>query len=144
PDPWSETLQAVATRGRIGAMVTQQAVTPDLSRVTVEVSLWVRDGAGRWAPLGSRTAVVRPDDLGPDAGREIAEDPRIQGTFRLADLVGLGAITPQLKSRVLRVGAATQQALEAARSAFQLDLDTLALPVLEPDRNGATPGAAKA
>jgi hypothetical protein len=143
PDPMVEKLQAVAARGRIGAVVTRLAIAPDMSDVTVETTLWVRGGGDRWMLFGSRTATVRPDELRPEAGRDIAEDPQVQGAFRMVEMLGLGSIPQEYKERSLRIGAATQKALDTARSAFNQDLDTLTLPVLEPARDVAGRGAAK-
>jgi hypothetical protein len=50
-------------------------------------------------------------------------------------MLGLGAVPAEMKERSLRIGAATERALGMARSAFNQDLDQLALPVLEPDRD---------
>jgi len=130
-DPLAEKLKAIAARGRIGALVTRLEIAPDLSDVTVESTLWIRSGE-RWAPFGSRNATVRPDDLGREAGKNLEADPQVQGAFRIAELLGLGAIPPDTKQRSLGIGAATEKALGMARSAFNQDLDALALPVLEP------------
>jgi len=130
-DPLAEKLKAIAARGRIGAIVTRLEIAPDLSGVAVESTLWIRGGE-RWAPFGSRNATVRPDDLGQEAGKNLEADPQVQGAFRIAELLGLGAIPPDVKQRSLRIGAATEKALGMARSAFNQDLDALALPVLEP------------
>jgi len=140
-DPLTEKLNAVAARGRVGAVVTRLEIQPLLSGVIVESALWVRIG-GRWTPFGSRAATVRPDDLGQDAGKTIEADPQVQGVFRLVEGLGLGAVPADLKDRSLRIGAATQKALGMARTAFNQDLQSLALPVLEPENNGpaANPG----
>jgi hypothetical protein len=139
-----EKLAAVGAGGRVGAMVTRLAIAPDLGGVTVEVALWVRGVGGRWAPFESRTATVRAQDLRPGAGRPMAEDPQVQGAFRMIEGLGLGAIPPELKEQGLRIGAATQQALESARAELQQDLEAWALPVLEPDRDRDPRGAARA
>jgi hypothetical protein len=144
PDPLVEKLQSVAARGRIGAVVTRLEIVPDLSGVTVESMLWVRIGGNRWVPFGSRSATVRPDELRPEAGRAIAEDPQVQGTFRVVEMLGLGSIPPELKERSLRIGAATQNAMGLARTAFNQDLDTLTLPVWEPVRDVPSRDGAKA
>ncbi|MGP0069903.1 MAG: hypothetical protein ACLQGP_40660 [Isosphaeraceae bacterium] len=143
PDPLVGKLQSVAARSRIGAVVTRLAIAPDMSGVTVETTLWVRPGGDRWVPYGFRAATVRPDELRPEAGRDIAEDPQVQGAFRMVEMLGLGSIPQEYKDRSLRIGAATQKALDTARSAFNQDLDSLALPVLEPARDVAGPEAAR-
>jgi hypothetical protein len=139
-DPLTEKLNAVAARGRIGAVVTRLEIQPDMSAVVVESSLWVRN-ADRWAPFGSRAATVRPDDLGQDAGKTIEADPQVQGAFSIVESLGLGAIPADVKQRSVRIGAATEKALGMARSSFNQDLQTLALPVLEPanERPAANP-----
>ena len=109
-------------------------IQPDMSTVTVESTLWVREGQ-RWSIFGSRNAVVRPDELGREAGKNLAEDPQVKGAFQIAEMLGLGAVPAEMKERSLRIGAATERALGMARSAFNQDLDQLALPVLEPDRD---------
>ena len=139
PDPLLEKLQAISARGRTGAVVTRLAIAPDMSGVTVESTLWVRTGGERWVVFGSRTATVRADDLKPEAGRDLAEDPQVKSAFRMVETLGLGAIPPELKDRSLRIGAATQRALSTARTAFNQDLDALMLPVLEPAREPAAP-----
>ena len=134
-DPLAEKLNTVASRGRVGAVVTRLEIQPDLSSVMVESSLWIKIGA-RWTPFGSRTATVRPEDLGQDAGKTIEADPQVQGAFRLVEGLGLGAIPGDLKQRSVRIGAATEKALGMARAAFNQDLQALALPVLEPGNDG--------
>jgi hypothetical protein len=134
-DPLTEKLTAVASRGRVGAVVTRLEIQPDFSNVTVESSLWVKIGA-RWTSFGSRAATVRPDELGQDAGKTIEADPQVQGAFRLVEGLGLGAIPGELKQRSVRFGAATEKALGMARAAFNQDLQALQLPVLEPGNDG--------
>jgi hypothetical protein len=132
-DPLLDKLRTVAARGRTGAVVTRLEIQPDLSSVTVETSLWIRDGQ-RWILFGSRTGSVRPDDLERDAGKNLAEDPQVKGAFQFVEMLGLGAIPAEVKDRSLRIGAATEKALGLARSAFNEELNNLALPVLEPSR----------
>jgi hypothetical protein len=133
-DPLTDKLRAVGSRGRVGAVVTRLDIQPDMSTVSVESTLWVREGQ-RWLVFGSRNAMVRPDDLGREAGKNLAEDPQVKGAFQIVEMLGLGAVPAELKDRSLRIGAATEKALGMARSAFNQDLDQLALPVLEPDRD---------
>jgi hypothetical protein len=131
-DPLLDKLKTVSARGRIGAAVTRLVIQPDMSSVTVESTLWVREGQ-QWFVFGSSTATVRPDDLGHEAGEELAQDPQVKDAFKIVELLGLGAIPADVKARSLRIGAATEKALGMARSAFNQDLDGLALPVLEPN-----------
>ena len=137
-DPLLAKLKAIAGRGRAGAVVTKLQIASDMSNVTVESTLWVRAGE-RWMACGSRAATVRPEDLGADAGKGLEGDPQIQGAFKLVEGLGLGAIPEELKTRSLRIGAATEKALGMARSAFNDDLQGLALPVLEPAKAAAAP-----
>jgi hypothetical protein len=130
-DPLLEKLKAVATKGRAGAFVTRLQIAPDMSNVTVESTLWIRLG-DRWAPFGSRAATVRPEELGAEAGKGLEADPQIQSAFKVVESLGLGAIPADLKERSLRIGAATEKALGMARSAFNEDLQALALPIQEP------------
>ena len=62
-DPLVDKLNAIGARGRVGAVVTRMEMAQDMSAVTVESTLWVREGQ-RWVIFGSRNAVVRPDELG--------------------------------------------------------------------------------
>jgi hypothetical protein len=133
-DPLLEKLKVVGAKGRAGAVVTRLQIAPDLSNVTVESTLWIRAG-DRWAPFGSRTATVRPEELGAEAGKGLESDPQIQSAFKVVESLGLGAIPADLKERSLRIGAATEKALGMARSAFNEDLQALALPVQEPARD---------
>jgi hypothetical protein len=146
PDPLAEKLQAVAARGRIGAVVTRLEIAPNLDGAAIETTFWVRAAGGRWVAYGSRTATIRADDLKPDEGRDLAEDPQVKGAFGMVEALGLGSIPPELKQRSLRIGAATQKALGVARSAFNQDLDALMLPVLRsaPEPDEAGPRVAKA
>jgi hypothetical protein len=139
-DPLLEKLKAVAGRGRAGAVVTKLQIAPDMSNVSVESTLWIR-GGDRWFPFGSRAATVRPEELGAEAGKGLEADPQVQGAFKVVESLGLGAIPAELKTRSLRIGAATEKALGMARSAFNEDLQSLALPVLEPGKDAAAPRA---
>jgi hypothetical protein len=131
-DPMSDKLRSVAARGRVGAAVTRLEIQPDMSAVTVETALWVRDNQ-RWLVFGSRTASVRPDELDNDAGNDLADDPQVKSAFQIIEQLGFGAAAADLKQSSLRIGAATRKALSTARATFNQDLDDLALPVLEPD-----------
>jgi hypothetical protein len=135
-DPLLEKLKAVAERGRAGAVVTRLEIAPDMSTVTVESALWIRTG-DKWASFGSRTATVRPDELAAEAGKGLEADPQVQSAFKVVESLGLGAVPAELKERSLRIGAATEKALGMARSAFNEDLQALALPIQEPARNAA-------
>ncbi len=135
-DPLLEKLKAIADRGRAGAVVTRLQIAPDMSDVTVESALWIRNG-DRWAQFGSRTATVRPEDVDAAAGKSLEADPQIQGAFKVVESLGLGAIPAELKTRSLRIGAATEKALGMARSAFNDDLQALALPIQEPGADAA-------
>ena len=73
-DPLTDKLKSVGARGRIGAAVTRLEIQPDMSAVTVEATLWVRKGQ-QWLVFGSRNAVVRPDDLPREAGKDLARRP---------------------------------------------------------------------
>ena len=90
--------------------MTRLVMAPDLGGVTVETTFWVRATGGRWVAYGSRASTVRADDLKPDAGGDLAEDPQVKGAFGIVEALGL-AIPPELKQRSLRIGAATQKAL---------------------------------
>lgn len=133
-DPLTDKLNAVGSRGRVGAVLIHLQIQPDMSAVTVESTLWVREGQ-RWSVFGSRNAMVRPDELAADAGKDLGEDPQVKVAFQIVEMLGLGAVPAEMKERSLRIGAATERALGMARSAFNQDLDQLALPVLEPDRD---------
>jgi hypothetical protein len=135
-DPLAERLRSVAASGRVGAVVTKLDVASDLSAASVEISLWVHEASGRWAQAGSRTARVRPQDLGPAAGKDLEGDPQVAMIFRAVEAIGLGGIDGELKQRSLGIGAATQKALGLARSAATADLAALAFPLREPLKRG--------
>jgi len=137
-DPLAPALEKIAREGGSGAVVTTLNLAPDLSRVAVESALWVRGPRG-WTNFGSRNAVVRTDEVDPGVAAGIAQDPQVQSVFNIAEGLGLGAVTGEMKERSLRIGAATGRALGLARSAFRQELDALAFPVLEP-----TPAAPRA
>lgn len=124
-------LARIAARGRAGAAVTELEVAPDLSRVVVKVALWVRGPRG-WSVYGTRSQTVRPDQVDPAVGQNVADDPQVQAAFDLVNRFVPGAVTPETRRRSVGVGAATHQALGAARSDFNRELQSLALPVLEP------------
>jgi hypothetical protein len=140
-DPLLDKLKSVGARGRVGAVVTRLEIQPGMSAVTVESTLWVREGQ-RWSVFGSRNAMVRPDELGREAGKNLAEDPQVKLAFQIVEMLGLGAVPAEVKDRSLSIGAATEKALGLARSAFNQELDQLALPVLEPDGDARANNAA--
>lgn len=129
-DSLAPELARIAARGRAGAAVTDLEVAADLSRVVVKASLWVRGPRG-WSVYGARSQTVRPDQVDPAAGQNLAGDPQVQAAFDLVNRFAPGAVTPELRQRSLGIGAATQQALGATRSAFNHELDSLVFPVLE-------------
>jgi hypothetical protein len=133
-DPLPPKLREVEGRGRIGAVVTSLDIALDQSAATVEMSLWVRQASGRWVATGSRSSRVRPGDLGPDAGDDLAADPQVAMAFKVVEGLGLGTLDPDLKRRSLGMGAATRKALGQARSAAEADLAALALPILAPGK----------
>lgn len=130
-DPLPKALRTVAARGGVGAVVTQLTIAADLSGVEVASTLWVRvgDDPSSWKAAGSRTAEVRTEQLRRDAGANIAADPQVKAVFDLAEGLGLGQVTPEMKERALGIGAATQAALGQVRAAAQSDLDALAIPL---------------
>jgi hypothetical protein len=138
-DPLVEALERIGAQSRHGAVVTQLRIAPNLSTVTVAVTFWVRGANGRWYADGQRTASVRPDDIGPQAGAALADDKQVQAAFQMVEALGLGAVSGEMKQRSLRIGAAVQQALDLARSEFNQELDRLAFPVLEPGDIAAAP-----
>src|SRR6201999_3178892 len=88
-DPLAEQLRAVAARGRVGAVLTQQETSPSLDAVRVTISLWVRNGE-RWLKAGSKSATVRADILRPGDGGDIAQDPQVAAVFQVFDSIGFG------------------------------------------------------
>ena len=52
-DPLLDKLKTIGARGRSGAAVTRLEIQPDMSSVTVESALWVREGP-RWFLFGTR------------------------------------------------------------------------------------------
>lgn len=137
-DPLAEALGKIAARGRIGALVTQLEISPDLAAVRVNSTLWARRG-DRWTPAGSRTALVRPDQLPANAGAPLADDPQVKGLFNLAETLGLGQVPDDVKKRSLNIGAATQKALAQVRSTMLDDLNGLVLPIHETPAAEAKP-----
>jgi hypothetical protein len=128
-DPLATALRGLAAKGHTGAVVTRLDLASDLASVTVESTLWVRRGPDQWTQAVTRSATVRPDALAPNAGQPLAADPQVKGVLSIVDALGLGQMAPGLKERGLNAGAATQQALGAARAALKDDLNQLELPV---------------
>ncbi len=139
-DPLVATLKKVEQRGRVGALVTRLEIPADMSRTTIEATLWVRAGSDRWVPFVTRSASVRPEDLRADAGGQLAADPQVQSAFSLVEALGLGTIAPELKQRSLKMGATTDQALGTARAAITQDLNALMLPIFENPGGSSQPG----
>jgi hypothetical protein len=131
-DPLASALRDVAAKGRAGAVVTRLELAPDFATVSVETALWVRRGRDQWVPAVSRSASVRPDSLGPNAGKPLAADPQVKAALSVVEALGLGQVAPDLKERSLNAGAATQQALGIARAALSRDLNALELPISTP------------
>jgi hypothetical protein len=126
-DPLAEQLRAVAARGRVGAVLTQQEMSPGLDAVRITISLWVRNGE-RWSKAGSKTASVRADALRPGAGDDLAHDPQVGAVFQVFESIGFG-FSPELKQQSVNIGAATRKALGMARAAFSDRLAALELPI---------------
>ncbi len=128
-DPLAARLREIAARGRIGAVVTALDIAPDFDQVSVQATLWVRLGNGRWVPALVRPATVRASRLPPNAGGPLAADPQVQAAFQIVEQLGLGSIPADVKQHSLNVGAATRQALGLSQSALSHDIESLALPV---------------
>ena len=129
-DPLPGKLRELAGQGRVGAVVTRLDLSPDLSSVQVETTLWVRSG-DRWNPAIVRSSTVRPDDLPANAADGLADDPQVKAVFGIVEGLGLGEVPPELKRRSLNMGAATRKALGQARGALDQELNSAALS-LEP------------
>jgi hypothetical protein len=126
-DPLEATREAAARRGRSGLIVTALEMSPDLGSATITRTLWVRAENGRWSREIVRSATARAADT---RGAEVlATDPQVKGIFDVADALGLAGIDPSLKERSLAMGAATQQALDQAREAFESALVGVRLEV---------------
>jgi hypothetical protein len=128
-DPLTEQLRDVAQRGRVGAVVTQQEMSPNLDAVRITITLLVRHG-GRWSKAGAQTSSVRTDALKPGDGNDLAQDPQIAAVFRVFESIGFG-FPPEVKQQSLNIGAATRKALGMARGAFAERLAAMALPIEE-------------
>ena len=128
PDPLPGALSKIAAQGKIGAMVTQLDLSPDLTSVRVNSTLWVCR-SGRWRPAGQREAVAQTRDQPANAGQPLAEDPQVKAVFKLVETLGLGNVPDEDKARSLSMGAATQAALAKVRAQVLEDFDKLALPV---------------
>jgi hypothetical protein len=128
-DPLEAQLRAVADRGRVGVMLTQQQTSPTLDAVAINISLWVRNGQ-RWSKAGARSASVRTSALRPGDADDLGRDPQLAGVFQIFESVGFG-FPPEVKQQSLKIGAATRKALGTARTAFTERLAAMALP-LEP------------
>lgn len=126
-DPLEATREAASRRGRSGLLVTSLEMSPDLGSATVTRTLWVRGEDGRWSRAIVRSANARASDA---RGAEVlATDPQVKGILDVADALGLAGIDPSLKGRSLAMGAATQQALDQAREAFESALVGVRLEV---------------
>lgn len=134
-DPIKPYLDRIERSGRIGVVVTVLHLSPGFERVAVEAILLIRTGPGRWETGTRRRAEVRSADVPAQDGRRLAEDPQVQAAMRLLQGFGLGRSDPQAQQLGLAVGAATQLALNQARTALEADLNSVALRI---DRR--TPG----
>lgn len=124
-DPLAAQLRAVAARGRVGAIVTHQEMSPGFDSVRITISLLVRDGE-RWSQAGSQTSSARADALKPGDGDDLARDPQVAAVFKVFDSIGFG-FSPDVKQQGLNIGAATRKTLGIARSAVIERLETLAV-----------------
>ena len=115
----------------MGVVLTRLEIAPDFATVRVEAALLVRFGKEGWKVATNRPSTIRPDDLKPEAGEELAADPQVMAAFKVVEGLGLGQIDPELKQRSLKVGAATRRALHEAQAALDADVRSWALPVGE-------------
>jgi hypothetical protein len=128
-DPLADRQREAAARGRLGLVVTSLETAGDLSGVRVDSTLWVRSGGDRWAALISRNGAASAGEAGAPAQDRLAADPLIKEAFQVFESLGLGEVGDEARRKSLQVGAATQKALAGARSALDLELEALALPV---------------
>jgi hypothetical protein len=126
-DPLATQLRDVAQRGRVGAVVTQQEMSPRMDAVRITITLLVRNGP-RWSKAGAKTASFRTDALKPGDGNDLDQDPQVGAVFRVFESIGFG-FPPEVKQQSLNIGAATRKALGMAREAFAERIAALALPL---------------
>lgn len=136
-DPLVTTLKGLADQGRAGAIVTELDMAPDLSRIEVRTTMYVRSPDGPWVPVLTKSGGGRPEDAPDQNAQDLAADPTVKQTFDLIESLGFGQIDPGLKNRALKVGVATRAALGQSRNAFNEELERIALPV------GASPSSAE-
>jgi hypothetical protein len=128
-DAMTPFLRELEARGRAGAVLTVLVLDEGMTGVRVESALLVRVRPGRWVPAVSRLGQGRPGALPAAEGVAVAADPQVQAVFRLAEGLGLGAITPEVRQRSVDIGAATRSALGVAQSALGREIESLALPL---------------
>ena len=93
-DPLPARLQAVAAKGRVGAMVTRLEISPDFESVTVESALYVRTANGGWTRGPWRAGTIRTGDVAPGAAEAVADDPQVKAAFGMIDSIAPGMVTP--------------------------------------------------
>lgn len=127
-DAVREQLDAIAVRGRVGAIVSRLEFTVDSERVEADSTLWVRSQSGVWAPRVGRNAVVTADRPGEP------ETPAREGTPIRAALLVLEALasapaSPETSVRRQGVAVRAERALGRARAALDDELGRFVLPV---------------
>ena len=125
-DPLIAKGRELSAKGHVGMMVTTLETAEDMSGVKVEVVLYARMKDDRWERAAVKSVRVRTDEIKAGEGANIAADPQVSSIFKAVEGLGLD-LPADLKEKSLKIGAATQKALGSARTAIQLDLDSLNL-----------------
>lgn len=133
-DPLPGKLQAVAGRGRVGAMVTRIEIAPDLNSASAESTFYYRSPDG-WERAAWRQASLRVGETPPMVVDVVARDPQIRSMMNLVDSIGGGFVTPELKQQGLMIGATAGGAAVMARVATSRALVDLGLNLDFPKPN---------
>jgi hypothetical protein len=129
-DPLPNRLMFVASRGRVGAMVTRIEIAPDFSAANAESSFYSR-GPGGWDRSAWRTGSLEVGNVPPLVVSLVASDPQVKAMMALVESLGGGLVSAEMKQRGLLVGATAGGAAVLARTALTRSLVGLALDLDE-------------
>jgi hypothetical protein len=127
-NPLPTRFREIASRGRVGAIVTKIEIAGDFGSASAESTLYFRNGNG-WQRALWRSHNLEVGAVPPIVVSMVAADPQVKAVMNLIDSIGAGFVSAEMKERGLAVGATVGGAVVLARTALVRSLAGLSFDI---------------